>query len=67
MMISACSSTAQTIMVQLDVLSKIGMAAMQIQNMEVCNQVMARTTALKTFREKLDAFARELNQISQSK
>jgi hypothetical protein len=52
---------------QLDLLTKIGMAAMQSQNMEGVSQVMNRSKAVKQIRDKIDEFIEELNAIKSSK
>lgn len=52
---------------QLDLLTKIGMAAMQSQNMEGVSQVMNRSRALKLIRDKIDEFVEELKAIKSSK
>ncbi len=58
---ASCQSQAQTIFAQLDVLSKIGIAALQVQDMEVVNTIMVRTNAIKAFKDQMDNFVRELN------
>ncbi len=58
-----CQATVQALDAQTDVLAKVGMAALQIQNMDVVTQVMNRTNAIKAFREKIFAFGQELNDI----
>lgn len=60
-MMIACQTLNQQIFAQLDTLNKIGIAALQVQNSDAVNQVMFRTNALKAFKDKLDAFASELN------
>lgn len=57
----SCQSQAQTVFTQLDILSRIGIAAMQVQNMEVVNTIMLRTKALKAFKDQMDNFVREIN------
>ena len=60
-LMASCQSQAQTIFTQLDVLSKIGIAALQVQDMEVVNTIMVRTSAIKAFKDQMDNFVRELN------
>lgn len=57
----ACNSASQSFSAQLEVLSKIGTAASQMQNSKVTDLVSRRHAALTAFKEKLDGFAKELN------
>jgi len=65
--VSACQAASHTMTGQMDMLTKIGMAAMQAQNMDGVMQVMKRTDSLKRMRDKIDAFVEELNAIKSSK
>ena len=60
-LMASCQAQAQTIFMQLDVLSKIGIAALQTQDMEVVNTIMVRTNSIKAFKDQMDNFVRELN------
>ncbi|HEY9715955.1 MAG TPA: hypothetical protein V6C69_00695 [Trichormus sp.] len=63
----ASQSASHAMSNQLDLLTKIGMAAMQAQNMEGVSQVMTRSKAVKQIRDKIDEFIEELNAIKSSK
>ena len=63
-LVSSCQSTLLTLDSQIDILSKIGMAALQVQNMEVVSQVMNRTNCLKAHRDKVETFQKELSNLA---
>jgi hypothetical protein len=65
--LNASQTASHAMNSQLDLLTKIGMAAMQSQNMEGVSQVMNRSKAVKQIRDKIDEFIEELNAIKSSK
>ena len=65
--VTASQTASHTLTTQMDMLNKIGVAAMHAQNMEAVMQVMRRTNSLRLFRDKIDGFIEELDAIKSSK
>jgi hypothetical protein len=65
--LSALQQVNQTLQLQMEHLTKIGVASLHQQSMEGVMQVMKRTNSLKAMREKLEAVIQEWNNIQSSK